>query len=209
MMEIYDGSQTKIKHQCLKCNYFWYSKPNTILNGGNCKICGRKKRQKTIIEKSFQKYSTYLLKKNIIMLETFFGVDIKIKHQCKVCGHIWTPVPASIKNGTGCPACSVNKSAYQRYKNVPTWVYYIFIPSKNIYKIGLAQKGTKNRYRNEPFKIEIIQEHKFEDGYEAWKLEQKIIKTYKNIKWNPFKEEKFIGWTECFVEPLECFKDFK
>ena len=138
--------------------------------------------------------------KPFTVLEKYKGSHTKINHQCKVCNHIWNVRPYSIKQGTGCPVCFKNQSAEHRYKNKPTWLYYIFIPSKNIYKIGVARKGSIERYKQESFKIEIIQEELFEDGYEAYQKEQEIIQANKHLAWLPSEDEKFGGWTECFTE---------
>ena len=196
VLEEYKGIQIKILHQCSK-GHKWMAQPHNIKKGHGCPECFNKK-----LTLSTQKYKEQIKDTGFRILEEYKGAKIKILHQCAK-GHQWMAVPRSIKNGTGCPYCQSQKTAFDRYKNKPTWLYYIFIPSKNIYKIGVSmnrQGGTKGRYKNESFEIEIIQEELFEDGYEAWKLEQEIIQANKHLAWCPSKEEKFGGWTECFTE---------
>ena len=200
VLEKYNGSFSKIKHQCSKCSHIWKVAPISIKKGISCPVCSTNKNRF-----STKEYKKQINNKPITVIEKYNGARTKIKHQCKVCNHIWNVTPANIKNGRGCPVCSANKTAYEKYKDNPTWIYYIFIPSKNLHKVGVSMEcngGTKGRYKQEPFEIEILQEKLFTDGYEAWKLEQKIIQNNKHLAWIPSEEEKFGGWTECFVENL-------
>ena len=170
-----------------------------------CPKCGKEAAAKERKEKTFEKYKEQI-KNDFLMLEEYKGAVTKIKHQCKKCDNIWSVTPNNIKQGKGCPVCSANKTAYETYKDVPTWLYYIFIPSKNLYKTGVSMDrngGTKGRYKYEPFDIEIIQQELFEDGYKAWKLEQEIIQSNKDKAWIPSEDDKFGGWTECFVEDIQ------
>jgi len=199
----YQGSCIAISHQCDLCNHIWNGRPDNIMNkNSSCPECSKKEQTK---RKKFttEQYKEQIKNKTFIVVEEYKNAHTKTKHQCQVCDCVWTASPANIKKGSGCPVCFKNKTAYQKYKNKPTWLYYIFIPSKNLYKIGLAQKGTKNRYKHESFDIEIIQEELFEDGYEAHQKEQEIIQANKRLAWFPSEEEKFGGWTECFVEDIK------
>ena len=42
---------------------------------------------------------------NIIPLEIYKGARTKIKHQCKICSHIWYVTPSYLLCGTNCPNC--------------------------------------------------------------------------------------------------------
>ena len=47
----YINTHTKLKHKCLKCNNYWFTKPNYILHMKcGCPICNLSKGEKTIIE---------------------------------------------------------------------------------------------------------------------------------------------------------------
>ena len=198
VLEKYKGALTKIKHQCQVCDHIWSVSPNKINIGKGCPVCAVKR--PCLTTKEYKKQIKHI---PIEVLEKYKYSRTKIKHQCLKCNHIWSVTPNNIKQGSGCPICSRNQSAFDRYKNKPTWLYYIFIPSKNLYKIGLARKGTLNRWKRESFDIEIIQEELFEDGYEAYKKEQEIIQSNKHLAWFPSEEEKFGGWTECFTENIK------
>lgn len=39
-LEPYQGSDKKIQFRCRKCNYQWSAKPNHILAGHGCPLCG-------------------------------------------------------------------------------------------------------------------------------------------------------------------------
>ena len=43
---------------------------------------------------------------NITVLGVYNGNKIKIKHQCKICEHIWETKPLRIIQGHGCPECA-------------------------------------------------------------------------------------------------------
>ena len=199
VLDEYINGSTKINHQCKTCEYIWKVRPNSIKRESGCPNCSKYKLMTT------EKYKEQIKNLSFLVIDKYKGGEIKIKHQCLKCEHIWKAKPGNIKTGYGCPACSANKTAYEKYKDVPTWLYYIFIPSKNLYKIGVSMDrngGTHGRYKREKFQIKVLREELFTDGYEAYKLEQKIIQVNKQYAWSPSKDEKFVGWTECFVENL-------
>lgn len=121
---------------------------------------------------------------------------IKVNVICKDHGVF----PVSVNNhlkGSGCPTCYKNKSHYDKYKNQHTTLYLIKI--NNFYKVGLTKTCVESRFKkeiNNNVKIEIIKTVEFEDGWEAFKLEQKILK--ETIHLSISKEESPIkgGWTE-------------
>lgn len=59
-------------------------------------------------KKTHQEYINEVAKinPNIIVLGNYDGNKKKIEHQCKVCGHIWSPKPLCIIQGRGCPECA-------------------------------------------------------------------------------------------------------
>ena len=198
VLEEYIGTQKPIKHQCDVCHHIWKVQPHLVKCGRGCPVCARKNR--TITTKEYKKQ---IPNKNIIVLEEYKGALTKIKHQCKVCSHIWKATPHNIKHNKGCIECWFKKSALDIYKNQKTTLYYIKIPSKNIWKIGITKNTPEERFRKEEFEFEIVATKTFEDGYEAYLLEQQIIKNNKNVRWHPKENEKFPGWTECFNVDLE------
>ncbi len=197
LIEKYINMNTKVNHKCKKCNYIWMSTPNNILKIINCPKC-------VIRRPAFntEEYKEQIKNLPILCLEEYKNAHTKILHKCKKCNYEWKVQPCSIKNKSGCPKCSKNKTSYERYKDMPTTLYYIFIPKHNVYKIGLTQSSVKRRYAQEAFNYEILDEILFEDGYQAYLLEQGIIEETQEYLWNPLNEDKFIGWTECFIKDI-------
>lgn len=92
---------------------------------------------------------------------------------------------ASHLNGNGCPQCSFERTNYQRYKDRKTVLYYITIG--DYFKIGLTQSNIYKRfYRevNNNVSIKLVHEWVFEDGWEAYLIEQEILTATKHLQVN-------------------------
>ena len=89
-----------------------------------------------------------------------------------------------------------------RYKNIPTILYYIRLKKENLYKIGITKRSLKERFsKHELENIEIISEVKYEDGSEAFEKEYKILKENKDFQYKgPNILEK--GNTELFTKNI-------
>lgn len=111
----------------------------------------------------------------------------KVDIICPIHG-VFKQEPAGHYNGQGCPSCAVFKrierSKYEIYKNKPTTLYYIKLDG--FYKIGLTQSSVKQRFKKKFNELEIIKTWKFDDGWEAFKLEQYVLK--KTYKFKPTQE---------------------
>jgi len=108
-------------------------------------------------------------------------------------------------NGSGCSKCFLEKTNYDKYNGVPTILYYIHFSDLGIYKIGITKTSVQQRFKKEinaGTKINIISTKHFQDGYQAFLLEQQILSYYDDKMWEPKTKEKFVGWTECFVEDV-------
>ncbi len=46
---------------------------------------------------------------NIEIIGEYSGSEYPVKCRCKICNHIWSPIGRSLKNGQGCPSCSISK----------------------------------------------------------------------------------------------------
>ena len=200
-LEEYQTAKIKIKHQCSN-GHQWKAKPLNIKTGTGCPTCATIN-QKITAEEYHQQVQD--LDKGFTCLEEYQGALTKIKHQCSK-GHQWETNPGNIKTGYGCPTCSNLRTKRDIYKDRPTWIYYIYIISLGVYKIGVAldeSGGTINRYKGS--KIEnnyrVITEVLYQDGYQAYQLEQHLINSNQNKKWRP--TQKFGGQTECFYECIQ------
>lgn len=121
----------------------------------------------------------------------------KVKYQCKKCNKYFSRLPSDI---TSCTFCNnkwesnkginlknVLKSPYEDY-----YLYFIYIPDYNCYKIGLYKKKyIKSRFN---FKIDLLYIESL-SLYKAFYKEQLIIDLFNKYK---YQGEKFGGYTECF-----------
>lgn len=102
MIDIYNGSNTKIKHHCLVCGHIWFVTPNSILHGTGCPECGKNK--KATHEEYIYKVS--LVNQDIEVIGQYRGSFVPILHKCKLDGFEWMAYPNNILKGQGCPQCS-------------------------------------------------------------------------------------------------------
>lgn len=56
-------------------------------------------------------YKNPKLRGEIEILGDYINDSDPIKCRCKICGHIWYPVPNKLKQGRGCPACHSKKQS--------------------------------------------------------------------------------------------------
>ena len=68
-----------------------------------CKYCvGKDKTTDDFIDEM------HLINDKIEILGEYNGSENPIKCKCKICGHIWSPIGRSLKNGQGCPNCTMS-----------------------------------------------------------------------------------------------------
>lgn len=107
----YKRIDSKIDCRCKICGHTWSTKPNGLLEGKGCKICGIE-RQKQKMTKSHEQFikEISIINPNIEILGTYEKNDIDIKCKCKKCNHIWYSKPHALTtNKTGCPKCKSSK----------------------------------------------------------------------------------------------------
>ena len=214
LLSEYVRSDKKVKIKHLTCDTIYFVRPNSFKKGQRCSKCANEKskeKAKREFEQLIESEPDYqLLSKYIESCK-----KVKIKHL--TCNTVYSVAPRSFKIGQRCPKCAIEKTAYDYYKNRLVYIYYIKM--ENQYKIGITKKGKykiaenailKARYKNEVNKginIEIIDYKLFEDGYEAYKLEQKIISNFQDKLIN--KKDMILesGHTETFIENI--LGDFK
>lgn len=108
-LDEYNGDRNKIKCKCMLCGNEWMAAPGHLVQGKGCPACGIKRQAKAKSKTHDQFVSELaILNTNILVLGHYEGTRNRIEVQCKKCGHIWTPVPSSLLNGTGCPKCAGN-----------------------------------------------------------------------------------------------------
>lgn len=98
----YVNVATPILHKCRKDGYEWFAKPNNILNGYGCPVCGGN------IKKTHIKYveDVRTINNNIEVVGTYKNAKTAILHRCKLDNYEWYAKPNNILTGKGCPKCS-------------------------------------------------------------------------------------------------------
>jgi len=202
-LENYIDTKTKILHKCT-CGNEWNINPNNVLVGQKCGcIIGPK-------NNTNEWYLEKLKEKGIKVtpLEPYIKSRTKILHKC-YCDNVWLAMPNDILQGKGC-GCKRNYSLrdIEFYKDKKTILYYIKIKGLNnedLYKIGVTlykdsiEKSLKKRFYKQEY--EIIETDIFEDGSEAFTLEQQILKFNREYR---YLGEKVIksGNTELFIKDI-------
>lgn len=104
VLEQYNGANIATLHRCKTHNVTWLAYPTNILRGHGCPECGnntRKTHEQYVYEVS-------IINPTIEVAETYINAKTKIKHRCKIDGHIWKAYPYVILRGDGCPKCAGN-----------------------------------------------------------------------------------------------------
>ena len=115
----YVNAKTSILHKCLIHNIEWEARPNDILCGKGCPICGTIKSGNTR-HKTHAQYveELKLINGNIIVVGNYKGANIPILHRCIIDGCEWYATPHNILCGTGCPRCNDSKGE----KTIRKWL---------------------------------------------------------------------------------------
>lgn len=117
VIEMYINNNTSILHRCKIDGNEWRAKPNNILNGKGCPICGNKKLHNDRV-KSHEQYVQELKNINpyIDVIGGYINARTKILHKCLIDGYEWNVNPNKTLDGHGCPVCSKNKKkTHQEY----------------------------------------------------------------------------------------------
>lgn len=174
---------TKINHKC-KCGKIWKITPTNILKGQSCgcKFIGNKEH---IQELKLNNISVQLVGK-------YTNKHSLTKYKCS-CGKIFDTKPSQVLKGYKC-GCMRNYSlrGLDFYKNKKTVLYYLKV--NNVFKIGITlfRKNIehsifKSRFNNDIKKGVIIHINDcvvYDDGREAYKIEQSILSEYQEFKYN-------------------------
>ena len=125
-------------------------------------------------------------------MEKYQGDRTKIKHKC-ICGEIFEARPNNILSGSKCGCQHKNNWTRDFYKDKKTLLYLLKI--KGLYKIGITTQKLNRRYSDEVIfkKADILLEHYFDDGAEAWDIEHNL--KLQNIK-SLYKGKQIFEYTK-------------
>lgn len=105
LLDDYVTSHGKYNWKCLKCDHRWIASfANVYSSGTTCARCARK----FVSDQDIQDRLIKLRLKNIEMLDTYVGSNVKSRFKCLVieCNHTWEVDAGDVLRGkTGCARC--------------------------------------------------------------------------------------------------------
>ena len=106
-LESYVKSSQPILCKCSICGLEWKSRPNNLLRGYGCPVCGLSKRSRTrtksgdVFTKELQEIAP-----NIELISEYIGARHYVTVRCKDCGNWWEALPTNLLKGRNCPLCA-------------------------------------------------------------------------------------------------------
>ena len=188
-LENYPGAAEPWKCTCLVC--FREISPayaNVSKGHAPCVYCARKR-----VDPS--NAIQVALSRSLEPLEPYPGAVSPWLVKCMKCGQAtttsWTILNAK-SIGSGCSSCT----SYGFKPAVPTFVYLIENPEKDAYKVGIANVGSgrMKKHRLNGWMIQRV--YKFEQGSDAYRLEQETVRWLRRELLIPPAFRKGDGWTE-------------
>lgn len=218
---IYINNKILLKIKCLKCDTLFSQSGAMHLLGkqGNC-MCRPTNKKRGYIICNFRKNQNSLplfikkaqaINNNInefnydnITFEKINGSTSVTNIKCNKCSLLFDQRVDKHLEGQGCKRCRSHMHDIETYRGRPTTLYYIKV--NDMYKIGLTMRSVKSRFSKKE-NSSLIQEIKtwsFENGEEAYILEQKIISSYSHLKYNYQKYGEILssGNSELFTENI-------
>ena len=112
----------------------------------------------------------------------YIDSDEKVLIGCPIIEHgYFEQLSSDHKRGSGCNMCSAGGFN----KKLPGILYYIRINKNGYesYKIGITNLSINDRFKRELKFITIIKQFLYDNGAEAYNIEQQILKDYSYAKW--------------------------
>lgn len=137
VVEEYIDAHTKILHRCKIDDVAWKISPDKVLMGQGCEKCKSRK----ISQRFARSHDDYVqnvakINPNIEVLEKYINSSTRIKHRCKIDNTVWTPFPANILRGEGCPTCGKKSMADALRKSHIDYVREVEQINPNIEVVG-------------------------------------------------------------------------
>ena len=211
----YKNNYTKIRIICPTHGEF-AQRPQTHLKGGGCLKCAHanagsyhKKTTDQFIKEAVDIHGDKYTYDNVV----YTNIHTKVKITCPKHGDFEQTPASHVKNGNGCPICSVQDYqggyGFKRFRNHPeikdnpATLYLIQVDhaDDDFIKIGITQKELSERFNKGriPFEYSTINTWSGK-LYDLFLIEQQIKKQFTKHKHRP--NAKFDGHTECFVSDV-------
>lgn len=105
----YVNAKTPIECKCKKCDYEWFTNPDTLHRGSGCPKCGG------TLKRTHNDFLN-LVDSKITILSKYRNAHSKVKCQCKKCDYVWDAIADDLIRGSGCPKCAGNiKKTHEEY----------------------------------------------------------------------------------------------
>lgn len=113
----YVKGSNPVQCRCKVCGHVWMSRPNNLLSGFGCPVCGVKKRSKAQ-QKTKEEFLQEMAKidPTIQVVGEYCGAQKRVQCACRECGHTWSPLATNLLAGKGCPVCSKKKAGNKRMR---------------------------------------------------------------------------------------------
>lgn len=189
------GIKSRYNAECLVCGYYFKTNPSLTKNRGyGCPKCAKKvlRTHDEVVKQVSDLGYTYVSGGESTFDELVVICDKGHEHR--------THVHGLLNKGRMCSLCS--KTGFSKDK--PAILYYLRVesPVGPLYKIGITNRSVKERFpRSDLEKITILREIPFENGSDAFDLEQYYLNIFKDFKYNG-QEVLKSGNTELFTRNL-------
>jgi len=128
----YNGNKEKVQCKCLVDGNVWWARPDNLLNGAGCRVCGdirTRDRSRVSKEEFLRRVSD--TNSNLELISEYVDTHTKVKMRCNTDGYEWNVIPSDIFEGKHCPRCSKRER-----KTTERFVYEMAIINPNIEVIG-------------------------------------------------------------------------
>lgn len=102
MLDDYVKQTIKARFKCSE-GHVWEARPNNVLSGKGCPVCGRR----SMAEKqtlSIETIQSRLKQRNIQLIDGYVNTQTKATFKCEN-GHTWQATTNSVMSGRSCPHC--------------------------------------------------------------------------------------------------------
>ncbi|EOW4242935.1 GIY-YIG nuclease family protein [Escherichia coli] len=143
------GDKTKVSCRCKVCGHEWSVIPASLKREHGCPECGRlMAAQRLTLSHKEQVAAIAKVNSNVEILGETKGTKDKVPCRCKICGHEWSPTPASLKSGQGCPKCA--KHCFLSHDHGKLYIMVDDPEVPTVMKVGVSVR--ENERRNEVLK---------------------------------------------------------
>lgn len=196
-----------------KIHGIFHQKPKDHINSTNGKLCCPeciKEFNKIHNKRSIESWKEELKEKaphlSIIKHGNSDSNTEKCTIRCTLHGDFETTL-AGIKNKVYiCYKCSLENNAYNKrwYRtDIKGTLYFIYIPSLNLYKIGVTSKTVRQRFRGIAHEYQILWSYTYNTLKEAYEKESFLLKQYRKYR-NFNLPSNLLGKPKGVTELLTC-----